>query len=172
MNNISCDICMDLMPLVQDGVASQDSVSAVEEHMASCPVCRALYQAPPPASGSDDAVTAKIKHKFRTFFALLTFIGMFFGISLLENQDVLYILFVMPIIGACSYPVYRWKALWKDPLVLSGLYLIAHMISLLQGAAFSLLGIVLWMLMITVFTDVGVLIVGLLHFAFRKEKSK
>ena len=171
MNNISCDICMDLMPLVQDGVASEDSVLAVKAHIASCPECRALYQDPPPVSGNDDVITVKIKHKLRTFFALLTFIGMFFGISLLENQGVLYILFVMPIIGACSYPVYRWKALWKDPLILSVLYLIAHMISLLQGETFSLLGIGLWIFMITVFTDVGVLIVGLLDYAFRKERS-
>lgn len=172
MNKLSCDICMDLMPLVQDGVASEDSVLAVEEHIASCPVCRALYQAPPAAEKNDRAVAVKIKHKLQTFCAFLTVLGMFFGISLLENQGNLYILFVMPLIGACSYPVYRWKALWKDPLILSVLYLIAHMISLAQGAELNLLGMVLWILMITVFTDVGVLIVGLLHFAFRKEKSK
>ena len=29
MNKISCDMCIDLMPLVQDGVASEDSRNAV-----------------------------------------------------------------------------------------------------------------------------------------------
>lgn len=112
----------------------------------------------------------KIKNKLHAFFAFLTFMGMFFGISLLENQGAFYIIFIMPIIGACGYEVYRWKALWKIPLALSLLYLFAYTISLLQGAAFNLLGMALWVLLIAAFTDVGVLILGLLHFAFRKEK--
>ena len=32
MNEISCDVCMDLIPLVQDGIASEDSREAVEQH--------------------------------------------------------------------------------------------------------------------------------------------
>lgn len=31
MIQITCEICMDLIPLVQDGVAAGDSVSAVEQ---------------------------------------------------------------------------------------------------------------------------------------------
>ena len=30
MIQITCEICMDLIPLVQDGVAAADSISAVE----------------------------------------------------------------------------------------------------------------------------------------------
>ena len=43
MNKISCDMCIDLMPLVQDGVASEDSRSYIEEHTAQCPACKKLY---------------------------------------------------------------------------------------------------------------------------------
>ena len=39
MNKISCDMCMDLMPLVQDGVASADSIAAVKQHIENCPAC-------------------------------------------------------------------------------------------------------------------------------------
>lgn len=169
MNQITCDVCMDLLPLVQDGVASSDSVLAVQEHIASCPQCRALYENRPPTEADHSALAVKIKNKLRTFFAFLTFVGMFFGISLLVNHDVFYIILIMPIIGACSYPGCHWKALWKSPLLLSALFLVAHLISALQGADFNLPGIVLWVGVITVFTDVGVLIAGLLHFACRKE---
>ena len=31
--NISCDIILDLIPLVKDGVASEDSVKIVHEHI-------------------------------------------------------------------------------------------------------------------------------------------
>lgn len=40
---ISCDICRDLIPLVTDGVASEDAVSAVKNHMEHCESCRNMY---------------------------------------------------------------------------------------------------------------------------------
>lgn len=170
MNEISCDVCMDLIPLVQDGAASEDSAAAVERHIASCPQCRTLYREHAPVEMHTNSLSVKIKNKLRTFFAFLTFLGMFFGISLLENQGIYYIVFVLPMIGACSYVIYRWKALWKSPLMLMILYFSAHMISVIQGDDFNLPGMVLWILIITVFADAGILIMGLLHIAFRKEK--
>ena len=44
MNKISCDICKDLLPLVKDGIASEDSVQAVKEHLKECETCRNLYE--------------------------------------------------------------------------------------------------------------------------------
>ena len=32
MSKISCDTCLDLIPLVKDGVSSQDSRKLVEDH--------------------------------------------------------------------------------------------------------------------------------------------
>lgn len=50
MIQITCEICMDLIPLVQDGVAAGDSVSAVEQHIQSCPQCRAMWEGQIPHS--------------------------------------------------------------------------------------------------------------------------
>lgn len=169
MDKISCDICMDLIPLVQDGVASDDSVLAVKEHIKSCPQCRALYAVHPQTEIPSRKLEIKVKNKLQTFFAVLTCIGIFFGISLLVNEGILYMVLILPIIGACSYVIYHWSALWKIPPVLSIVFLIAHMISMLQGADFNLLGVVFWIVVITAFTELGTLIVGLMHFAFRKE---
>lgn len=171
MNQITCDICMDLLPLVRDGVASEDSVQAVQEHIASCPQCRAMYEEYPPSELPDAKITAKIKSKLHTFFVFLISLGIFFGISLLVMGGIFYMALILPVIGGCSYVVYHWKALWKMPLILSILFLIAHMITVLQGADFNALGIVFWVAVITVLTDLGTLIVGLMHFALRKEKS-
>ena len=44
MKEITCDICMDLMPLVQDGIASEDSRNAVEEHVKRCEQCAVHYK--------------------------------------------------------------------------------------------------------------------------------
>lgn len=39
MNNISCNIIRDLLPSYTDGIASDDSVKLVEEHLAECTEC-------------------------------------------------------------------------------------------------------------------------------------
>lgn len=170
MSNISCDICMDLIPLVQDSVASEGSLLAVKQHIASCPQCRALYDERPPADADHPRLNAKVKTKLHGFFAFLVLLGIFFGISLLVQEGILYLELFLPLLGVCSYVVFRWKALWKMPLLLGVLFLIAHGITVLQGEDFNLLGVLFWLLINSVLTDMGTTIVGLLHFAFRKER--
>ena len=41
IKKIPCAVCRDLMPLVQDGVASPESEALVKAHLAACPACRA-----------------------------------------------------------------------------------------------------------------------------------
>ena len=172
MSKISCDVCMDLIPLAQDGVASEDSVLLVKEHIASCPHCRALYEECPPVEADHVRINTKIKAKLRSFFAFLILIGIFFGISLLTLEGFFYMLLFLPFLGGCSYVVFRWKALWKMPLLLGILLLVAQGISMMQGNEVYLLGIAVWLLVNSLMTDIGTLIVGLLHFAFRKENLK
>ena len=43
MKPFECDVYMDLMPLVKDGVASDASCCALKDHMALCKKCRAAY---------------------------------------------------------------------------------------------------------------------------------
>jgi len=43
MNKISCDICGDLVPLVKDGIASEDSCNAVIKHTNECEACNLLF---------------------------------------------------------------------------------------------------------------------------------
>lgn len=172
MSRISCDMCMDLIPLVQDGIASDDSALAVKEHIAGCPQCRALYDERPPVETNNSRINGKVKTKLRCFFAFLVLIGIFFGISLLTQEGFFYMLLFLPLLGGCSYVVFRWKALWKMPILLGTLLLIAHGISMIQGEEVYLLGIAFWLIVNSLMTDIGTLIVGLLHFAFRKENMK
>ena len=172
MSRISCEMCMDLIPLVQDGVASEDSTSAVKEHIANCPQCRALYEERPPVEADRSRINRKIKTKLRSFFAFLVLIGIFFGFSLLVQEGFFYLLLFLPILGGSSYVVFRWKALWKMPILLGVLLLIANGVAVLQGEEVHLLGIALWMIINSLMTDIGTLIVGLFHFAFRKENLK
>lgn len=40
MNNVSCEVIRDLLPLYADGVASGESRKLVQEHLETCPACR------------------------------------------------------------------------------------------------------------------------------------
>lgn len=42
--HITCDMAMDLAGLYQDGLASEDSARAVEQHLKECPACRRYYR--------------------------------------------------------------------------------------------------------------------------------
>jgi len=42
MNNISCDIITDLLPLYHDGVCNEASKKLVEDHLTACPTCAAM----------------------------------------------------------------------------------------------------------------------------------
>lgn len=48
--DLPCEVCRDLIPLVQDGAASPRSVQLVGRHIEHCESCRAFWQAdaPPP----------------------------------------------------------------------------------------------------------------------------
>ena len=47
--HITCDMAMDLAGLYQDGLASADSVLAIEQHLKVCPACRRYYKQAAPA---------------------------------------------------------------------------------------------------------------------------
>ena len=43
-NKIPCAVAQDLMPLVIDGAASEQSRQAVAQHVAACPACSQIYR--------------------------------------------------------------------------------------------------------------------------------
>lgn len=171
MHEISCEICMDLIPLVQDGAASEDSCRAVEAHVASCPQCRAVFTGQPPAQVHIKPMVAKMQRKLRCLFVLFLFLGIFFGTSIAQLSGAFSIIFIMPIIGMLAYGVYRWKALWLVPLLLLAMYSLSQILLILRHVIdFNPLECLLWAVLTIVFSDVGVLIAGLFHFGLRKEK--
>lgn len=45
--NVNCEIVQDLLPLYEDGVCSESSRAAIEEHLKTCETCRALKEGVP-----------------------------------------------------------------------------------------------------------------------------
>lgn len=170
MNEITCDLCMDLIPLVKDGVASEDSKRAVEQHIASCDVCSALYagDTPPPV---DPAKTfSKIHRKLQFSSAMLLMFGVFFGLSLTAGSDMFYNTLIMPVIGALGYYLFRKKALYSIPLLLLITHAVINLFGLLRGIEhLDTYSMLMWTFLYSVFTVLGTVVAWLLHFAFRKE---
>ena len=87
-HNITCQICLDLIPLVRDGVASEESCEAVRAHIASCPQCAAVYEDPIFNTADHRALLNRLVRKTQMFCAMLMMFGMFFGLTLTAGSGV------------------------------------------------------------------------------------
>lgn len=73
MNKITCDVARDLMPLVIDDVASEDSRAALHAHIADCGDCAQIFtamQAKEPAPAKDDTAFITFCRKLQRGFRL------------------------------------------------------------------------------------------------------
>lgn len=163
-NKITCGLCMDLIPLVRDGIASSDSKRAVELHIKTCSACRALYNEETPPSVNIEQALQKFQRQTQFFYVILMIFGIFFGVSLTAGANMFYNSLIMPVIGALGYILFRWKALYRVPVLL----LTAH--GLLNIFRFDAGTLFVWTALYSFFALLGVLIAGLLHYAFKKER--
>ena len=175
MNKITCDICKDLMPLVKDGIASEDSKLAVEAHVTGCEACKKLYgnenTAPLDINPDLERELGKLKKKLQIFTTVLMMFGVFFGLSLTASQEMFYNSLIMPVIGALGYVIFRWKAVYQVPLLLLVMQLLINFLGLARGMEYmAVMEVVLWVGIYSIFVELGVLVASLLHFAFSKEK--
>lgn len=73
MNKITCDMARDLMPLVIDSVASNDSRAALQTHLQDCGDCARIFaamQAKDPAPETEDSAFIQFSRKLERGFRL------------------------------------------------------------------------------------------------------
>lgn len=173
MDNISCDICMDLMPLVNDGVASDDSTQAVMHHIQSCERCKGLYKGalPPP---NTQRIKGKLRRKLFYVALCLIVIGTVYGLAIAAGQFMFYNAFIMPAIGALGYFALKKQSYFALVFVFLSVYLRWLWDSLGYLAQGSIVQAFVpplwWALIYTGLCGLGLVIAALLHFGFRKEK--
>lgn len=115
---IPCAVCRDLIPLVQDGVASPESEALVKAHLQTCPECRTLWQAgggqalPQNLPAPDDArLLQKIRHKYNTGLLMFAALGMGFGVLTSYGEHSNWIILIFPFV--CAAAVYQDPQMWK-----------------------------------------------------------
>lgn len=87
---ISCDIVADLVPLMMDGVASEDTVDLVTEHLKSCEKCKGEYENNillHKIEPNDKKVVSLIKKKLFFISSALLLVGGAIGLSLNKNSS-------------------------------------------------------------------------------------
>lgn len=113
MNKISCDMCLDLMPLVRDSVAGADSRAAVEAHIAVCESCRAVFEQGTPENDSEKALLKTIKNVKRICIAVLTCIvllGILLCELVMQGSSMLFVLVCWLIAMLARFALQRGKS--------------------------------------------------------------
>lgn len=177
MNKISCDICLDLIPLVNDDVASEDSGIAVKEHINKCESCKIFYDGEnfQDPKMNDNLVVSKIKRQLYFASLIIIVFGAILGIALTEGMGMFYNILIMPTIGAIGYFALGKKSYYV-PLTLSIFMYVWLLIKYAVEGMFKdvpfMYGITIPMLWVLIYSGLcllGIVIGFLLEIAFRKE---
>lgn len=179
--NISCDVCLDLIPLVHDRIASDDSTNLVYEHIKTCESCRAEFEnadLPDEILIDDKKIMTSIKKSLLLTSSVFIVFGALLGVYLSNSMGMFYNFLIMPIVGACGYLVFK-KRWYYTPI---GIFIISYIWLFLQnifdGAllhGFSMEIFTMPMFFSVIYTGLvmlGTLIGALIKFGLRKEVIK
>ena len=177
MNKISCDICKDLIPLVKDNVASEDSYNLVKKHIYECDKCKVLFDENIEVNLNinDEKVISKIKSQLIFIALILVVLGSVIGLGLSESEGMFYNILIMPVIGILAYFALRKKSYIVFLIIFAFTYLY-HLIKYMVDGIFdksqllsSLLTPLIWTIIYSGLCATGMLITFLLYIAFKKE---
>ena len=185
MNKISCDICMDLIPLVKDNVASEDSYNTVMTHIHECGKCSKLFSQSYSKNKNiiedeemnDKKVISKIKNQLILAALILVVVGSFIGVTITESEFMFYNILIMPAIGILTYFALRKKSY----IIILAMFIFTYVYHFIKYAIediFDRSDIVsfimapaMWASIYSGLCAIGVLIAFLLYITFRKENK-
>ena len=174
--NISCNVILDLIPLVKDGVASDDSTKIVKKHIKSCDKCKSEFETleiinPSQSTIKDKKIVFAMKRSIFVTQLIILISGGFLGIALSNSIGMFYNFIIMPIIGGVSVIAFK-KKWYLAPLaifILSFLYQTIIEIATGSFEWFFLYDGLYYSVIYTVLVLLGIVIAKLLQFTFKKE---
>lgn len=109
----NCEVIRDLLPLVQDGVASEASCRMVQEHLEECEACRTFCISEPvkmPDETLDRRLVASVRKAFFFVGMALLLTGAAVGVALTDSMGMFYNFILMPGVGMLGYWLFRGKS--------------------------------------------------------------
>jgi hypothetical protein len=141
--NISCHVVLDLIPLVKDHIASEDSINLVSEHLESCQSCKYEFESPclsVTAEFDDKRVVSSIKKKLFIASSLLLLLGAFIGMALNKNSSSNLFPAIIIVLGIAFIFIALFKFDLKGDLNLKRFFIGRAIVTII---IFALLGIYL-----------------------------
>lgn len=172
---LKCEVIEDLIPLVKDGVASQESERLVMEHIQTCDNCRKEYDSINSAKKSqkngpkDEFIVKKIKQRLFLLQSTVLVAGAILGAALTGTMGMFYNILLMPILGALCF--FTLKQSWY--LGVTGIFILSYLYQLIKGSILEgfklewLAGAAFYSGIYLAFILAGVIIGGLLHYAIK-----
>ena len=180
-----CSVVRDLLPLYVEDMVSAETAEFINEHLKECKECQAeladlkdgaelptIEVQSAPASDGAKPFKKLMKRMNRQFYSIayaaLIFL-IFLGFGWTADSNLMYNSLIMPVVGIFGYYVFKWKAVYKVPLLLLFIDLAIFAFQLVElGFADTLA----WTAIYAVFVLVGIAIAFLFHYAFKKEDQK
>lgn len=175
MMDYPCDVILDLIALVKDGVASERSADAVSRHIAACETCRHAFEGytvcalPPPEA--EQKIVAMLRRTVTVTRMLLFCCSLLLGLTLFHSAGMFYNFLIMPFIGLVGYFIWPFRWFLPSAVVFAATYLYNFAVQLVDVgfAGSTFLAPLLYSLICTLFTLIGTVIGMLLRFAFQKQ---
>ena len=180
-----CSVVRDLLPLYVEDMVSTETAQYVNEHLKNCNECQAelanlkegaelsaIETNVSPKSYDAKPFKKMMKRMNRQFYSIayaaIIFL-IFLGFGWTAGDNLMYNSLIMPIVGIFGYYVFKWKAIYKLPVLLLIIDLAVFAFQLVEiGFADTLM----WTVLYAIFVFVGVAIAFLLYYAFKKEDTK
>lgn len=172
-----CDVILDLMPIVKDRVASEESCRIVNEHIEQCENCKTIFESMSTDVAQisdirDKKIISAIKRSIFTTQLVLIISGSILGILLTHSRGMLYNFLLMPLLGVLGYCVFKFKWYIVPVGVFALSYLWQIVLAVYDGYFEGLLlfGNLYLSFIYSLLVLLGTAIAFLLKYAFGKER--
>jgi len=179
---IDCCAVRDLLPLYVENIVSEETAELVKEHLSECAECRDELEQLSEDNLADvrnfDRQNAdeilplkkfakKLNVQMQSMSYVLIILFVFLGLFITEGSDMMYNSLIMPAVGIFGYYSFRFRALYKLPVILVLIEGFALLFGLVDTDIFTL--IVLWSGIYGLFIYAGVAVAALFHYAFKRN---
>ena len=180
---LPCAICRDLLPLVQDGVASPESEAAVRAHLQTCEACRALWpeageNTTPAPLPDDEKVVRQLRQRINGWLVVFVGAGLALGLACSRSNVASGLLFVLifPLVTGVTY---WWGGrIWRVlPVLAAALWAVFNLAGTrgyyvpgAEGTQPWLVSALVGAAVVAVLCLIGALAAALLKYAFGGDK--